>query len=298
MDINERTEFDEQEEQVEKRGDLPLSIKGVGLTLGALLLMFGFLATGEAVAPGDERPVPMTEGLKAASLVEGHRDVRDTLFTTDSLYLDVDLERQVVSVVRRSGERRTFLISSGTPYISDGMATPAGIYTVQNMVPMAVSRQFNDARLHNWIGVYGGVGFHGLDGSGYYGYLGNRPSSHGCIRMARDEIKEMYDMIHVGAPILVQGGETARVIAFCDLADTTGTDVIDSARARVRGLGSERIEALYNGRLMASDQPPLVHLAGTRVDWRIESGRRGSIPRQVIERDLQLPQVSRDLAVR
>ncbi len=281
-----------------KRGDHPLSMTGVGLALGALLLMFGLLATGEAIPPGDQDPVPMTEGLKAASLVEGHRDLRDTLFTTDSLYLDVDLERQVVSVVKRSGGRRTFLISSGTPYISDGMATPAGIYTVQNMVPMAISRQFNDARLHNWIGVYGGVGFHGLDGSGYYGYLGKRPSSHGCIRMAREEIREMYDMIHVGAPIIVQGGETARVIAFCDPADTTGADVIDSARARVRGLGSERIEALYNGRLSTSNHPPLVHLAGTRIDWRIESGRRGQIPRQVVDQNLHLPSVSRELAYR
>ena len=286
------------EENLQARADHPLSIRGVALSLGVLLLLFAFLATGEAVGPEGEAPVPMTEGLKGAPLIEGHRDVRDTLFTTDSLYLDVDLDRQVVSVVSRDGSRKTFLISSGTPYISDGMATPPGIYTVQNKVPMAISRQFNDARLHNWIGVYGGIGFHGLDGSGYYGYLGKRPSSHGCIRMARDEIKEMFDMIHVGAPIIVQGGETARVIAFCDPSDTTGADVIDSTRARVRGLGTERIDALYEGRLMSSHHPRLVHLAGTIVDWRIESGRKSAIPRQVIERNLQLPELSGELAAR
>ena len=280
----------------ESRVGGPLSAKGVGLALGSLVLLFGFLATGEAVETSSSNPVSATEGIRPSGLIEGHRDIRDTLFTTDSVYLNVDLARQVVSVVRRGEAPRTFLISSGTPYISDGMATPVGIYTVQNMVPMAISRQFNDARLHNWIGVYGGVGFHGLDGSGYYGYLGKRPSSHGCIRMSREEIRSMYGMIHVGAPIFVQNGETARGIAFCAPSYTVGAAVIDSTRARVRGLGDERIAALYNGTLFGSDLPRLVHLAGTKVDWRIESGRRSRIPRQVIERRITLPPLSQELS--
>ena len=278
-------------------GGGPLSFRGVSLGIG-LILLFAclFASPGSALTSGKGEPVSLTAGLRPSTLIEGHRDIRDTLFTTDSVWLDVDLERQVVTVRKRSGEAKQFLISSGNPYIREGMATPVGIYTVQNKVPMAISRQFNDARLHNWIGVYGGVGFHGLDGSGYYGNLGVRPSSHGCIRMARDEIREMYDMIHVGAPILVRNGEPARVVAFCDPSDTVGADVIDSVRARARGLGSERIEALYEGRLLQEDLPLLVHTAGTRIEWRIESGVRSRIPRQVIPRTLRLPPTSREIA--
>lgn len=279
--------------QSEETGGTPLSFRGVMAGTMLLVLFGGFLALTGSVPQGiAPDPVDRAAGLRPSTLIEGHRDIRDTLYTTDSVWLDVDLERQVVTVRTRSGASHQFLISSGTPFISDGMATPTGIYTVQNKVPMAISRQFNDARLHNWIGVYGGVGFHGLDGTGYYGYLGKRPSSHGCIRMARDEIKEMYDMIHVGAPILVRNGETARVIAFCDPADTVGADVIDSVRARARGLGQKRVEALYGGELLQENIPPLVHLAGTRVDWRIESGERSRIPRQMIPRTLQLPAVA------
>jgi lipoprotein-anchoring transpeptidase ErfK/SrfK len=278
-------------------GQHPLSFRAVSIATGLLVLLVGFFAPpGSAITNVEPDPVSQTAGLRPSTLIEGHRDIRDTLFTTDSVWLDVDLERQVVTVRKRDGEARQFLISSGNPYIREGMATPAGIYTVQNKVPLAISRQFNDARLHNWIGVYGGVGFHGLDGTGYYGNLGVRPSSHGCIRMARDEIKMMYQMVHVGAPILVRNGEPARVVAFRDPADTIGADLIDSVRARARGLGTERIEALYAGRLLQEDLPPLVHTAGTRVDWRIESGRKGSIPRQIIPRTLTLPPTSREIS--
>lgn len=278
-------------------GQSPLPFRGVAIGTGLLILLAGFFAApGSALTTDDADPVSQTAGLRPSTLIEGHRDIRDTLFTTDSVWLDVDLERQVVTVRKRSGEAKTFLISSGNPYISEGMSTPVGIYTVQSKVPMAISRQFNDARLHHWVGVYGGVGFHGLDGTGYYGYLGVRPSSHGCIRMARDEVKEMYAMVHVGAPILVRNGEPARVVAFCDPADTAGADVIDSVRARARGLGTERIEALYAGRLLQENLPPLVHTAGTRVDWRIESGRREKIPRQIIPRTLTLPPTSKEIS--
>ena len=275
-----------EEDRTENAG--PLSIRSVAMGTLFAGLFLAFVGTGGAAGTGADEAVGELSGIESSRLVRGHLDVRDTFFTTDDVYLDVDLQRQVVTVRRRDGSDKTFLISSGTPYISDGMATPPGIYTVQNKVPMALSRQFNDARLHNWIGVYGGIGFHGLDGNGYYGYLGKRPSSHGCLRMARNEIAEMFDMIHVGAPIYVRNGETARVVAFCDPADTLGAVVIDSAMARRRGLGSDRIASLYDGTFYAAP-PRLVHLAGTKIDWRIESGRKGAIPRQSIPKGLQLP---------
>jgi hypothetical protein len=206
----------------------------------------------------------------------------DTVYTTDSVYLEVNLDRQNVTVHRRGGESRSFLISSGTPYIREGMSTPTGIFTVQNMTPMALSRQFNNARLHHWIGVQGGVGFHGLDGTGYYGYLGKRPSSHGCMRMAKDQIREMYGMVHPGALIMVHDGSPARVVAFCDADDTVGAQVIDSAAVYNRNLGKERMQTLMSGRLWVDPQPRLVHLARQRFRWGMQMGDANRIPRQQI----------------
>lgn len=259
----------------------------------AVVGILAFLSTGSA---DPDRPIETTEeqieethALQPARHIRAHLKVRDTLFTTDSVYLDTDLSKQSVTLRFRSGRTRTFLISSGNPNIREGISTPTGIFTVQSKLPLAISRQFDDAKLHNWIGVYGGVGFHGLDGNGYYWNLGKRPSSHGCIRMAREEIKKMYEMVHVGAPIIVHEGEPARVIAFCDPDDTLDADVIDTARAKTRGLGKERMKALYAGDFFMKPTPRLVHLAGTRVSWHIDAGLRSRIPRQNIPGTLPLP---------
>lgn len=264
-------------------------IAGLAAVVGVLALLSTGSADADRPEPNSDGDVSGTYGLAPARYIQAHLNVRDTLFTTDSLYLDADLSRQNVTVRYRNGKSRTFLISSGNPVISKAIATPTGIFTVQSKLPVAISRQFDDAKLYNWIGVYGGVGFHGLEGNGYYWNLGKRPSSHGCIRMAREEIKEMYSMVHVGAPIVVHDGNPARVIAFCDPSDTLDADVIDSVRARQRGIGKARITALYEGRFFENPPPRLVHIAGTRVDWHIDAGTESRIPKQNIPISLRLP---------
>jgi hypothetical protein len=260
-----------------------------GIAVGALLLLVASLAAlsggidgavVEAAQLEGEDSSATSSGIGPSRLILSHLKVRDTVYTTDSVYLEVDLSKQNVTVRRRDGSSQSFLISSGTPYIREGMATPAGIFTVQNMTPMALSRQFNNARLHHWIGVQGGVGFHGLDGSGYYGYLGVRPSSHGCIRMAREAIKTMYGMVHPGAIIMVHNGDPARVVAFCDPRDTVGADLIDSASVFNRALGKERLQALMEGRAFIEPRPRLVHLAHQRLRWGMGMERASRIPRQ------------------
>lgn len=254
--------------------------------VGALLVLLSAGVDGsivEAAEPTvEDSAASVASGVGPSRLVLSHLKVRDTVYTTDSVYLEVNLTKQNVTVHRRGGSSRTFLISSGTPYIREGMATPEGVFTVQNMTPMALSRQFNNARLHHWIGVQGGIGFHGLDGSGYYGYLGVRPSSHGCLRMAKDAIRTMYSMVHPGAPIMVHYGDPARVVAFCDPRDTVGAMLIDSASVFNRALGKERLAALMEGRAFVERQPRLVHLAGQRLRWGMEIGRARRIPRQTL----------------
>jgi hypothetical protein len=162
------------------------------------------------------------------------------------------------------------------------MSTPTGVFTVQNMTPMAISKQFNNAKLHHWIGVQGGVGFHGLDGSGYYGYLGKRPSSHGCMRMSREEISDMYNLVHPGALITVHYGDPARVIAFCDVVDTAGAELIDSSSVFNRKLGSQRLQSLLEGKMWVDPQPRLVHLAHQRLRWGMSMADARRIPKQEI----------------
>ncbi len=260
---------------------------GIGIFVTIAAVVVGFIVagsianqTGAVAAPTST--TPLESGIPYPNIVLSHMRVIDTVYTTDSLYLDVNLAKQDVTVRFRNGTSRRFLISSGTPALREGMATPAGLYTVQNMVPMAISKQFNDARLHHWIGVQGGVGFHGLDGSGYYGYLGKRPSSHGCIRMSREEVGEMYKIVHPGAMILVHYGTAARAVAFCSPSDTAGAQLIDSASVYNKGLGRERLSALMTGRYWTDPSPRLVHLAGQKVRWGLAIGEAKMVPKQEI----------------
>lgn len=219
-------------------------------------------------------------GITPPRVVLSRMKLLDTIYTTDSVYLDLNLTKQNVTVHFRDGASRTFRVSSGSPFISQGMATPTGVFTIQNMVPMAISKQFNNARLHSWIGVQGGVGFHGLDGNGYYGYLGVRPSSHGCIRMSREEIASMYKLVHPGALIMSHYGYPARVVAFCKPDDTVNAIVIDSAAVYDKDLGKPRYLALMEGRYWVEPHPRLVHLAGQRVRWGMPIGDVRKIAKQ------------------
>jgi|GEM_PF-561895 len=270
----------------EEKKSRSLQVLGV---LGAVMLCCGLFIAGavnssgdgvaQAASPPDSATVHR-QVVPPSALVLSHMRLVDTVYTLDSVYLNVNLKRQIVTVQFRNGTYRTFRISSGNPNISEGIATPTGLFTVQNMVPMAISKQFNDARLHHWIGIQGGVGFHGLDGSGYYGYLGVRPSSHGCVRMSREEIAEMYKLVHPGAMILVHSENPGRVVAFAQPTDTMGGRYIDSASVYNRTLGRERLQALMEGNYWNSSEPPLVHRAGQRLRWGLSIGDVRKIPRQ------------------
>lgn len=257
---------------------LTLLILG-GVALGVLLV--NSLTGGESATAGGFDSAKMGwPGIPYSRTVMSRALYLDTIYTTDSIYLDVDLNRQNVTIHRRDGAARTFRISSGSRFVRDGMETPTGVFTVQNKVPLAISKQFNDAKLYNWVGIQGGVGFHGLDGTGYYGQLGVRPSSHGCVRMSREEIEVMYSMVHPGALILVHKETPARVVAFCAPNDTVGACVIDSAAVYDPRLGNDRLRSILRGNAWTDPRPRMVHLAGQRLRWGMAIGAAARIPRQ------------------
>jgi hypothetical protein len=276
------------------------------VAFGGVLVLLNSVAGGDilpsaTVLATQSTPVQpdsgtVLSGFPPSRLVLTHTRPLDTIYTTDSVYLEVNLTRQNVTVHNRSGEAHTFRISSGTPAIREGIATPTGVFTVQNMTPMALSRQFNNARLHHWIGIQGGVGFHGLDGNGYYGYLGKRPSSHGCVRMAREEISDMYALVHPGALILVHYGYPARTIAFCESGDTLNARLIDSASVFNRNLGRERLQTLMDGKVWTDPEPRLVHLARQRLRWGMPVGDARRIPKQDIPEGVSFAATHRQLA--
>ncbi|MBU3690980.1 MAG: hypothetical protein FGM38_02905 [Solirubrobacterales bacterium] len=50
-----------------------------------------------------------------------------------------------------------------------------------------------------WMGIYGGAGIHGTDSI----YSLGTAASHGCVRMAVDDVIALYDQVDVGTPIYI-----------------------------------------------------------------------------------------------
>jgi lipoprotein-anchoring transpeptidase ErfK/SrfK len=116
-------------------------------------------------------------------------------------------------VPRRGRYRRAaaYRVAVGKP----GFATPLGLFAVQDKTinpswtapswAGAIAGQTfcggcaGNPILARWIGFNGGVGFHG---TAELGSLGTE-ASHGCVRMAVPDVKQLYRRVRVGTPVLV-----------------------------------------------------------------------------------------------
>jgi len=185
-----------------------------------------------------------------APYISENIEMRDTIFILSDRYVSVSLKEQTAAVIMRDGTNHAYKISTGNAGIFEGFATPTGIFTVQSKCPLAQSPQFNNAELYHWVGFYYNYGFHGLRTSGYYRHLGKRPSSHGCIRIGRDDARSLYYEVRIGTPVMVFDDEPARIFAFADSSDFNPVYdryIIkwgDEQRAEL----ASRISNLYTGR--------------------------------------------------
>ncbi len=140
--------------------------------------------------------------------------LKDTLYYLGNEYIEVNLSKQLAFYVTRDGEVDTVRISSGNKFIKEAIATPVGLYAVQNKAPVQISRQFENTEMLNWIGFNGNIGFHALKKTGYYAHLGRRPSSHGCIRISNEDGERLYKKVRIGIPVLVYYKEPICIVRF------------------------------------------------------------------------------------
>ncbi len=146
---------------------------------------------------------------------------KDTIYVLGDTYIELPLQEQYVYIYRRNRSVLVLPISSGTDKVPKGIKTRTGLFAVQSKLRKAISRQFNNAALINWVGYNYNIGFHGLATSGYYRYLGNKASSHGCVRIAREDGDSLYRSVKLGTPVMVYEDEPARIFKFTDSLELT-----------------------------------------------------------------------------
>ncbi len=144
------------------------------------------------------------------------RKIIDTVYTLSDYFVEIDLSIQLGYLHSRYDSVKTFKISTGTKEIKDGVETNTGIFVIQHKAKKWYSTQFDSTLMLHWMGFNYGIGFHALAGKSYYKYLGNRTSSHGCVRVSREDAKELFSKLEYGAPVLVHKGKTAIRISFAE----------------------------------------------------------------------------------
>lgn len=145
---------------------------------------------------------------------EFSKNLRDTVYTDRNVYLELRIDEQMLYVHYRNGRVIKYPVSSGNKFLSKGIESRPGLFAIFLKEELHLSSQFNDAKMYYYMPFNMGIGFHSLAGTGYYGNLGNRPSSHGCIRMRTEDVRELFKQCDVGTLVLADRGKSARVIAF------------------------------------------------------------------------------------
>jgi hypothetical protein len=163
---------------------------------------------------GTEKNNPKINFTALLAQDEFSSELRDTVYTDKNIFLELRIDEQMVHVHYKDGRIKNYPVSTGNKFLSKGIESRPGLFAIFLKEELHLSSQFDDAKMFNYMPFNMGIGFHSLAGTGYYGNLGLRPSSHGCIRMRADDVKALFKECEVGTLVLVHRGKTARVIAF------------------------------------------------------------------------------------
>lgn len=178
----------------------------------------------------------------------------DTLYTLGTSWIEINLKSHTGTLHQKYEKNYIFRISAGTEKISEGIETPEGIFLIRSKLKKTYSKQFDSTLLINWMGFSNGVGFHALSGNGYYYNLGKRNSSHGCIRVTKDDSAIIYDRVSLGTPVIVSKEGSAISVNFVDSTDTYAY----LSKSKLESEISRRLNLLYEGKYYSEQKEKLV----------------------------------------
>lgn len=181
--------------------------------------------------------------------------LKDTLFTTLDNFIEVNLATQIAYLHSRNDSVKVFGVSTGTKKLKDGIETKEGIFAIQFKVERWRSVQFDSTLMLHFMTFNWGVGFHALAGNSYYKYLGVKPSSHGCVRVSKEDAKDIFTKVKYGTPVIVHSGNPAVYVGF---ADENDPDLQYFEYPELKKLVADRIEKLYKGNYLLKPNAKLL----------------------------------------
>lgn len=182
------------------------------------------------------------------------KNIRDTIYTLKDHIIEINLTTHEGIVRFRNGETKVFPLSGGTKNISEGIETREGLFTLHWKTKKQYSAQFDSTVMLYWMSFNSGIGMHALSTNGYYRHLGKKNVSHGCVRVSREDAKEIFDILERGTPVLVHKGGNAVTVAFGDNAK----DYKYYSFGELRKVLPKRYSAIYNGRYFIDNREKII----------------------------------------
>lgn len=140
--------------------------------------------------------------------------LKDTVYTDKDCWLELRIDQQMLYQHWRDGRVEKYPVSTGNKYLEKGIESRPGLFAIFHKEEHHESTQFNNADMYFFMPFNMGIGFHSLNGTGYYGTLGVAPSSHGCIRMRHQDVRKLFKECPLGTLVLAHRGSTARTVGF------------------------------------------------------------------------------------
>jgi hypothetical protein len=197
---------------------------------------------------------PLANSIINPLLIIDYNNIRDTVYTLKEHIIEINLTTHEGIVKFRNGETKVFPLSGGTKNISKGIETREGLFTIHWKSKIQYSIQFDSTAMLYWMSFNSGIGMHALRTKGYYRHLGKKNVSHGCVRVSRENAKEMFDILERGTPVLVHKGENTVTVAFADTDENYNYYSFDE----LRKLLPERYSAIYNGRYFIDNKEKII----------------------------------------
>jgi len=140
--------------------------------------------------------------------------IKDTIYTDKDNWLELRIDQQMLYMHSRNDRTRKFPVSTGNKHLSKSVESKPGLFAIFYKNRHHISTQFNAADMYYFMAFNMGIGFHSLNGTGYYGSLGVAPSSHGCIRMRHEDVEKVFNDCPEGTLVLAHNGHTLRTVSF------------------------------------------------------------------------------------
>jgi hypothetical protein len=212
------------------------------------------------------------------------KGLMDTVYTDKDCWLELIINEQMVYQHWRNGKTEKYPVSTGNKFLDKGLETRPGLFAIFFKNEHHESSQFDNADMYHFMPFNQGIGFHSINGTGYYQYLGVRPSSHGCIRMRHDHVKKLFSDCPVGTIVLAHnGGKTARTVGFAPKDYDVNSQ--NFTPDEYKKMLAENLYNVLTGRYYVSDRqyfvvdPAVIPKQGIYIGYDREIPKKQQMPR-------------------